>query len=335
LVGLNARTWAILRAVGLASYRELRSFQSITGQNFFYLVLLIALQPESAYFFGLIVGALLFFPLSSDPLEKIPEARRKLWPVSRGEWIVIRVASLFLSPVLWIAAYVLIGAGWTLAWQIVLAGLAAQAVSQTMKRVAPQFSVMRFVPAPPGVTGQIMRLHWREMLTTLDPYVGLLLTVVTTLYRLSGAPLDPAAVPIISMVVVVTISTSAQVLLGLDGHGAQRYKLTPLKGWRILLAKDLAFMTLLLILIAPLEIPASFTAGLAALAIGHAHVAELPSQQRWRFTSGVMWPTGAFQMFAIFAVGNGVLKYGLPFVVVTFSAFLASLWWFGRKVVDE
>jgi hypothetical protein len=329
---LNARTAAVLRAVGLASYRELRSFQSITGQNFFYLVLLIALQPASAYFFGLIVGALLFFPLSSDPLEKIPEARRKLWPLTRGEWIAIRVGTLFFSPVLWIAVYVLTGAGWTLAWQIVLAGLAAQALSQAMKRGAPQFNLLRFIPAPPGVTGQLMRLHWREMLTTLDPYVGLLLTVATTLYRLSGAALDPAAVPILSMVVVVTISTSAQVLIGLDGSGAQRYRLTPLRGWQILLAKDAAFLAILLILIAPLEIPASLTAGLAALAIGHAHVNELPSQQRWRFTSGVMWPTGAFQMFAIFAVGNGVLRYGLPFVGLTIAGFLVSLWWFGRKV---
>jgi len=323
----------VLRAIGLASYRELRTFHSITGQNFFYLVLLIALQPESAYFLGLIIGALLFFPLSSDPLEKAPADRRKLWPLERLEWIVIRMASLLLSPVLWIAVYVLLGAGWKLAGQILLTGLAAQAISQAVKRGAPQFSIMRFIPAPPGVTGQLMRLHWREMLTTLDPYVGLLLTVATTLYRLSGAQLDPAAIPILSMVVVVTISTSAQVLIGLDGAGAQRYRLMPLKGWQILLAKDAAFLSVLLILIAPLEIPASLTAGLAALAIGHAHAGELPAQQRWRFTSGVMWPTGAFQMFAIFAVGNGVLKYGFPFVALTVIAWVISLAWFGRKVV--
>jgi len=60
LANRNSRTapvLAILRAVGLASYRELRTFDSITGQNFFYLVLLIALQPESAEFFGLLIGA--------------------------------------------------------------------------------------------------------------------------------------------------------------------------------------------------------------------------------------------------------------------------------------
>jgi len=329
----TAPVLAILRAVGLASYRELRTFDSITGQNFFYLVLLIALQPESAEFFGLLIGALLFFPLSSDPLEKVPADRRKLWPVERRDWLAVRVASLFLSPVVWIAAFVLLRVGWRLAVQLAVVGLCAHGASYALKKWAPRFNPMRIIPAPPGFTGQIMRLHWREMLTTLDPYVGLLLTVAATLYRLAGGKLDEAALPILSMMIVVTVSTSAQVLIGLDGAGAQRYRLMPVAGWKILLAKDLAFLSLLLVLIAPLEIPASLTAGLAALAIGHSRTnQQAVAQQRWRFTSGVMWPTGAFQMFAIFAIGNGVLKYGPLFVALTVAAWLLSVWWYGRKL---
>jgi hypothetical protein len=325
---------AVLRAVGLACYRELRSFQSITGQNFFYLVVLIAFQQaESAEFFGLVVGALLFFPLSSDPLEKIPADRRKLWPLDRSQWLLIRVASLFLSPVIWIALFIVLHIGWRLAYQLAIVGLAVHGIAYTFKRWAPQFNLMRWVPAPPGVTGQLMRLHWREMLSTLDPYVGLLMTVATSIYRISGGVLEPEALPIISMVVVVALSTSAQVLIGLDGAGAQRYRLMPLPGWRILLAKDAAFLIVLLILIAPLEVPASLTAGLAALAIGHYQSAMQPSPQvRWRFTSGVMWPAGALQIFAIFAVGNGVLKYGPLFIVATVAGWVVSLMWFGRKV---
>ena len=295
---------------------------------------MIGLQPESAYFFALIIGALLLFPLSSDPLEKVPVDRRKLWPLGHGDWLAIRIASLFLSPVIWIGAFILLRIGWRLAYQIVVIALAAYAISFAFKRWAPKFNLMRFVPAPPGLMGHLIRLHWREMLTTLDPYVGLLLTFATTLYRLTGGNLDPAAVPIISMVVVVTISTSAQVLIGLDGAGAQRYRMVPIRGWQVLLAKDIAFLALMLILIAPLEIPASFSAGLAALAIGHSHLDQQPGQQHWRFTSGVMWPIGAFQMFAIFAVGNGVLKYGFPFFAGTATVWFLSLWWFGRKVVN-
>jgi hypothetical protein len=326
---------AVLRAVGRASYRELRSLQSITGQNFFFWVLLVAYQqPESVEFFGVILAALLFFPMSSDPLEKVPADRRKLWPLGRRDWLAIRVASLFLSPVIWIAAFVLLRIGWRLAYQLAILGLAAHGVSYGFKRWAPRFNLLRFVPAPPGVTGQLMRLHWREMLTTLDPYVALLLTVATTIYRLTGGAIEREALPVISMVVVVALSTSAQVLIGLDGAGAQRYRLMPLAGWRILLAKDAAFMTVLLILIAPLEIPASFTAGLAALAIGHQRSAMEPAPQtRWRFTSGAM-SVGAVQTFAIFAVGNGVLKFGPLFIVGTVAAWIISLMWFGRRVVS-
>ena len=323
---------AVLRAIGRASYREFRSLSSVTGQNFFYFVLLIALQPESALLFVIIIGALLFFPLSSDPLERVPLDRRKLWPLGRTDWLVVRGASFLLSPIIWIAAIVLIKIGWRLAYQLVVIGLSAYALSYVFKKWSPQFNLMRYVPSPPGVMGQLMRLHWREMLTTLDPYMGLLLTVAATLYRVRGGTLDAAALPIMSLVVVVTLSTSAQVLIGLDGAGAERYRMMPLPGWQILLAKDAAFLVVLLILIAPLEIPASLTAGLAALTLGHSRLDDQPGQQRWRFTSGVVWPLGVFQTVAIFAVGEGVLKYGVLFIAGAAAVWLLSLWWFGRKV---
>jgi hypothetical protein len=339
LAGITARiapAAAVLRAVGLASYRELRSFQSLTGQNFFYFLLFVGYQQASSVeFFGLMIGALLFFPLSSDPLERVPEDRRKLWPLDRRDWLAIRLASLFFSPVVWIALLIVFRTGWRLASQLVLVGLAAHGVAYVFRRFAPRFNLLRFVPAPPGITGQLMRLHWREMLTTLDPYIGLLLTVSTTIFRMSGGVLDRDALPVVSMVVVVALSTSAQVLIGLDGAGAQRYRLMPLAGWRILLAKDAAFLIVVLILIAPLEVPGSFMGALAALAIGHQQAPmEAAPQTRWRFTSGVIWPAGVFQMVAIFAVGMGVLKYGLWFVVATVATWLISLVWFGRKVVN-
>ena len=48
-----------------------------------------------------------------------------------------------------------------------------------------------------------------------------------------------------ALVVALALSTHTQVLLGIDGHGAERYSLMPLRGWRILLAKDLAFLAIL------------------------------------------------------------------------------------------
>ena len=60
----------------------------------------------------------MFFPLSSDPLEKVPADRRKLWPLNRRDWLAVRIASLFLSPVVWIALFILLRVGWRLAAQL-------------------------------------------------------------------------------------------------------------------------------------------------------------------------------------------------------------------------
>jgi hypothetical protein len=330
-----ARIVAILRALGDVYWRELKSFESLAGQNVFLLVALVALQPESAAFFGLVLGALLLFPLSSDPIEKIPPDRRKLWPLTRADWIAIRAASTLLSPVIWIALYLLVKIGWKMAVEFAIVALAVRLGMRLAKLAKPKANLLRWVPAPPGIIGQIMRLHWREMLTTLDPYVALLIAGSATVYRLAGGVLDPAALPVLSMIVVVALSTTTQVLIGLDGAGALRYHLFPIRGWQVLLAKDLAFLTILLVLIAPLEVPASLLGGIAALAVGH-HRSAMPSitQHRWRFTSGVLWPTGTVQIFAIFAIGNAYLKFGWWFAVLTVGAWAFSVAWFGRKVVS-
>jgi hypothetical protein len=330
-----ARIIAVLRALGDVYWRELKSFESLTGQNFFLLVALIALQPESAAFFGLVLGALLLFPLSSDPIEKIPRERRKLWPLSRTEWAAIRAASIALSPVMWIAIYLLVKVGWRMGVEFAIVAFAIRIGMHVARLGKPKANPLRWLPAPPGVIGQIMRLHWREMLMTLDPYVALLISAATAAYRLSGAALDRAALPVLSMIVVVALSTTTQVLIGLDGAGALRYHLFPIRGWQVLLGKDLAFLTILLLLVAPIEIPASLLGGVAALAVGH-HRSAMPAiaQHRWRFTSGVLWPTGAGQIFAIFAIGNGFQRFGWWFGGLTIVAWVFSILWFGRKVVS-
>ncbi len=79
---------AILRALGRIMRRDLGSFAALKVNNFFLFVLFLAygnllyhLPPYSAYPFLLLVGFLLLFPMSSDPLTKIPPARLGLWPL--------------------------------------------------------------------------------------------------------------------------------------------------------------------------------------------------------------------------------------------------------------
>jgi hypothetical protein len=175
-----------------------------------------------------------------------------------------------------------------------------------------------------------MCLQWREMLHTLDPYVAFVLMAATELYRVFGRQLDPAAPRIMALVVALALSTEAQVLFGLDGHGAERYRLLPIRGWQILLAKDLAFLALLGLLVFPLDFFSGIFGGLAALAVGHHNsVFKVVPQTRWRFTSGALFPHGVLQTAALFAVGIDIRSEGMLFVSLCLLAWLSSIAFYG------
>lgn len=328
-------TVGLFKALALVSWRDLRSIGSISGQNLFLFVAFVAYQQaESAAFFGLLFAAVLVFPLSTDPLQKIPVERRLTWPLHASQWSALRIASLLLSPFTWIAVILCIRMGWQVAGQVFAFGLSLTILKYLAtffsKKIAPQWHFR--IPAPPGVIGALMRLHWREMFHTLDPYVAASLMLATTLYRIFGKPLDPVAPRIMSLVVALAISTQAQVLLGLDGRGAERYRQIPLKGWRILLAKDLAFLTLLALLVAPLHLLAGVFGGLASLTIGHHRSVLQPiPQTRWRFTSGAIFPDGLAQTVALFSVGSTVHAKSFPFMAACVAAWVLSLIYFGRR----
>jgi len=322
---------SLLKALGRVSWREVRSFGSIGGQNFFLFVGFVALQPESAVFFALILGVVLLFPLSSDPMQKIPEDRRALWPILSSEWTMIRLWSLSLSPLIWIAMILLVKAGWRAAGLALGGGIAIQALAYLAKRLSRKLGSdgLKFLPAPPGMLGGIMRLEWRGMLRTLDLYVALALVVATELYRATGKPLDPSAFQILALVTVVAISTHTQVLFGIDGYGVARYSQWPIRGWQILLAKDLAFLVILAILVAPLDLLSGLVAGLTALAIGHSRSVLKPVRQAaWRFTSGALLPDGLIQVGALFAVGKSART--IPLLIgLSILAWLGSLFFYG------
>lgn len=322
----------LLRALARVSVRETQSFRSLAGQNFLLFLILVGLQPASAYFFLLILAVILLFPLSSDPMQKIPPERRLTWPLLDREWTVVRVCSLALSPIAWLAILLLWRAGWRLAILTAAAGLMVQVLAHLGKRIAAKLPSGMFhrLPALPGVTGAIMRLQWREMLRTLDLYLALLLAAITVAYRFTGRPLDPDAPRIMALVVVAALSTQTQVLLGIDGHGAERYRQIPIRGWQILLAKNLAFLVLLALLVAPLDFVSGVMGGIAALATGqHRSVTSPIPQTPWRFTAGALVPDGVIQMIALFAVGNEARSVGWLLVVPCIAAWAASLFIYG------
>ena len=209
-----------------------------------------------------------------------------------------------------------------------------QGIATLGRQVArsPGRSLLRFVPGFPGRLGGLVRKNMREMLSVLDIYIAVLLSAGATAYRFLAPHPDPDAFPILAMVVALAMSTYAQCLFGLDVRSSamMRYRMLPLAGWEILLAKDLAFLAVLFVLVVPLHPAAGMTFGLAALAIGHFPSLCLPAaQQRWRFTGSRLLP-GVVQGLVALALGFGEFQRGWIFLALSAILFLLSLWFFGR-----
>jgi hypothetical protein len=328
------------RAVG----RNLGTLESIKVNNLFLFVALLAygaintgLPPKSAYPFFLLLGFLLLFPLSSDPLATMPPARLALWPLTGGQRLGLRFASLALSPVTWIGVFILVNTARPL-MALTFCGLAvgmqgAAALGRHAARRDPHFDLLRYIPQFPGRLGGLVRKNMREILSLLDPYAALLISLGGGTYRVLGTRPDPEAFAIIGLLVALTMSTYAQSLFGLEfGSSMTRYRLLPLGGWEILLAKDIAFLTILFVLLLPLDPGPGMTLGLVALALGHhsSVVLELP-QQRWRFTGGRLLPVGALQ--AVGGMTLGFLEYrrGLVIMAAAAAGYLVSLSYYGRR----
>lgn len=325
----------LLTALGRVSWRDVRSLGLILGQNFFLFALVVAYQqPESAEFFFVLVAALMIFPLSANAMEKIPVERRISWPLSPRQWGFVRAGSFALSPIAWVGVALLVRAGWRLGLLILAVGAALQLLTVFIRRAPPTLATawLHWIPKPPGALGSLMRLQWREMLRTLDPYLAFVLMACIGLYRISGKPLDPAAQRMLGLLVVLALSTETQVLFGLDGDGRERYRQLPIRGWRILLAKDLAFLVLLVLLVLPFDPVSGTAAGLAALTIGHHRSVLQPATQKpWRFTFGALLPDCALQVAAIFAVGLAVAREGVWVAGLCAAAWFGSLLLYGWR----
>ncbi len=74
-------------------------------------------------------------------------------------------------------------------------------------------------------------------------------------YRVFGPALPPEAFMAMTVLVVGAMSSYAQCLFGLDGEGGlSRYRLLPVRGWQLLLAKDAAFLAVVIPLTLPLAV---------------------------------------------------------------------------------
>jgi hypothetical protein len=280
---------ALLSALFKALRRDLAGYASLKTNNFFLFVLLII--------WGALVSGV--YPVAAYPFLLLL-AVLMLFPLSGSLLDKVPKVRLALWPL-------------TPATRAILWLFGARSVATV--RPPPRIG-------PPGLIAN----NIRQMLSVLDTYLALFIGVSGGLLRLLGGISDPAAFPILAMLAGLALSTYAQSLFALDGEGGlTRYHLLPLTLWRIVLAKDAAYLAVLLVIVLPLSIVPGLAFGLIALALGRYPAMRLGLlQQRWRFTSGrALW--GVLQCVAGAAAGFAGAWH------VALVLYLFSLWWAARR----
>jgi hypothetical protein len=326
-----ARTAAILGALGRALRRDQKSIESIAGNNFFWVTVL--LLQEAGTFIYLLLGLILLFPLSTDPLRKVPASRMASWPLQRQERWTLRLASPWVNPMSWLLAagalFVARGKVSLGLWGLV-AGLIAAAFLISAVPLRHRGQSWRAIPQFPGPLNHLIRKNLREMLATLDFYCALALSLITLAFRVWGKLPEEAMLPMTALM-AIALSSYAQCLFGLDGEsGMERYRLMPLRGWQILAAKDAAYLGLAIPLALTLAPIPGASAALVALAVGHSvTVKRQKPQARWRFSAGAPIPEGLAQA-ALIAVAASAVMSSLWFAPLCVAAWVGSLWWYGR-----
>ncbi|HTP34694.1 MAG TPA: hypothetical protein VMJ75_21095, partial [Candidatus Acidoferrales bacterium] len=292
---------------------------------------------QAGIFVYLIMGLVMFFPLSTDPLRKIPASRMALWPLARREWWLLRLASPWINPMTWgLVALAAWGAGRSITvglWALIAALFAAAFLISSLP-LPRGGGMFRRVPSFPGSLDQLVRKNVREILSTLDFYCAAILSVSVLAFRIFARDLPQEALMAMTVLVVGALSSYAQCLFGLDGEGGlSRYRLLPVRGWQLLLAKDAAFLAALIPLLIPVAPVAGFGGALAVLAVGHAPSVGHPREQtRWRFTTGAALGNGLVQMIAMAMTISSIFSSSLWFLAPAAGAWAVSIWWYGREL---
>ncbi len=329
----------ILGAVATATRRKLGTFRALKVNNFFLIIALIAysgsqsrVEPASAYPFLLFLAAILLFPLSSDPLGEVPPSRLALWPIEPRERVALRLASLAVSPILWILALlVLFGRVRPgVAMAFISLTVLIQAIS-ALVHFAPRWDFRKYTPPFPGAIGILLRSNLRQMFASLDLWLAVLLAACSVIYRLSSHP-DPAAFPILAILVALCAGNYAQCLFGRDvGSSAiTRYHLLPVRGSTILLAKGWACLLITFILVAPIQPLVGMTYAFTAVGFGHhASVIHASRLRAWRFSGSRLY-IGVAQGVAGIVLAFGAAQRGIGYLGVSVMVYAISLVLYGH-----
>ncbi len=329
-----ARLRAVLKALVRIGTREGRTLGSFSGNNLFYIAVALLFMDDAKAFLSLnaILLITLFFPLSTDPLRKVPASRLAAWPLTNGERRALRLITPWLNPITWLLAALVLLRTVSMGLWATLAGLFGFGFVMPSLRLGSRGGVWPMPPLPSRF-GVLLRANLRQLLATLDFYCALLLAGGAAVYRWSGKMPPDARVPL-TLLIVLALSSYAQSLFGLDSNGAMtRYRLLPVRGWQILLAKDAVFAVVNVVLCLPLAPLPALSAVLVGLAVGHApSVRDRRPQTRWRFTAAASFGPGIIQVILMILAATATAFANAGVTVVCALLWAASLWRAGRII---
>ena len=179
----------ILRAVWRALRRSQSSITSITGNIFFPVTLYM--MGTAGVFLYLLAALVLLFPLSSDPMRKIPPERLSLWPLDAQQKRTLRWLTPWLNPVTWaLAGLAVWGVGRSISFGLLggFAGLVLAGFLIPSLPVASGLNVQRLIPAFPGHFGILLSKDLRQLIVSLEFWMALLLSASTAAYKMFVAP---------------------------------------------------------------------------------------------------------------------------------------------------
>jgi len=330
-----ARIATVLGALWTAVRRDAKSIGSFSSNNFFIVgaAFLFLGDPGAFVSLNAVMAVILFFPLSTDPLRKIPPVRLALWPLTNQERSLLRILSPWLNPITWLLAGLAVWKGVTMSLWATIAGLFIIAFAIPSLPTGSQKGIWRMMPNFPGALNQVVRKDLRQILSSLDFYGALSWSALAVITRANGKLPAEARVPL-SMLIIVALSTIALNSFGPDGDaGMNRYRLLPVRGWQILLAKDAAFLLIAALLTAALSPLAGISAALTALAFGHYDSVMLRHHEtRWRFRTSESFGRSIIQVILLIVVGAAAGTGNSFFFPAAIVFYAGSTWWFGREL---
>jgi len=135
--------------------------------------------------------------MSPNPSRRSRRIAVKLWPLGRNDWLAIRVASLFLSPVSGSRRLFWLRIGWRLAYQLALVALAAmecRICSNAGRRALTCCDSCRLRRRYRTTDASALA---RNADGTLDPLCGTFIDGSYDYYRMTGGVLEREALPVI------------------------------------------------------------------------------------------------------------------------------------------